>query len=238
MLLYPISLFRESNYLDYYSFTENLIFNFIGSQKRILDIGCRNGLFTERIFSKTNAKEIIGIDIDFQVIQEANKNNKNEKVKYYCGDGENIEFILSFGKFDVIHLRNTFHHFNEPEKFLKNIIKLLEPNGVLIIVDIDRESMIFDFGKFSFGEFITWISLLGKFGLFKTISTISKVGFITKDYRLHHKEDVFRQTKIGWYKKKDIKNNFSNLFNNYLYGRIGGLLGMGGVYYFIFIKED
>ena len=47
------------------------------SNKKVLDIGCSNGSLTYEVFKKTNAKEIIGIDLDKKRIKKA-KEIKNK----------------------------------------------------------------------------------------------------------------------------------------------------------------
>jgi len=234
---FPNSIFRESSYLDYYQFTEDFIFENIGSNKRILDIGCRDGLFTERIYKRTNAKEIIGLDISSKVIQDANLMNSFSTIKYYCDDGENFQFLEKFGRFDIIHIRNTFHHFYKPNRFIENITHLLNKNGKLIIVDVDYESFIFNLGRISLGELQTWLTIYKTIGFNKGAIAIKKAAFYSLIYRRHHSEDVLRQKANGWYKSKEIFLNLKSILPNFLYGRLGGSFGIGGVYYVLYENE-
>lgn len=105
--------------------------------KRILDFGCGSGASTfilSRMFPKT---EIIGVELDEQLLSIADLILKQYNLK-------NIKFILSpsgdklpekIGKFDFIILSAVFEHIlpNERRKILEQLWLTLNQNGILFI---------------------------------------------------------------------------------------------------------
>ena len=46
-------------------------------------------------------------------------------------------------KVDMLFLRNVFHHLHEPEKYFKNIKKLLNEDGIVALIDYKKEKSSF-----------------------------------------------------------------------------------------------
>ena len=53
----------------------NFLISFIEKNKKILDIGCGNGIFLERLSKKIKFKSALGIDYSNEMISEAKKRN-------------------------------------------------------------------------------------------------------------------------------------------------------------------
>lgn len=231
-------IFINESYIEFFKFTEAFIFKQIGEGKRILDIGCRNGLFTERINKFCKAKEIIAIDIFEEGIKSAQEKGKQENVHYLQENGENLASLRKLGPYDVIHLRNTFHHFKNPHIFLKKAIELLNDNGKIILIDIDYESMFWFLRRFSAGLLITLFSVIQTLGLKKALKAMIGSGYLSKEFGSHHKNDISFQKKIGWFRSFEIFKNFSRIYKKMQYGRLGSICKKGGVYYMLFSKEE
>lgn len=95
---------------------------------KILDVACGTGIL-ENYLLKYNPKEILGIDFSENMIKVAERKNNNCKVKYLCDD----IFNLRNGKFDLIIIFNAFPHFNEKEKLLNHLSKLLDFGGKIAV---------------------------------------------------------------------------------------------------------
>lgn len=102
--------------------------------KKIIDVGCGDGVYTHELYKKTSPKKMYGVDSSKEAIKIAKKiyiNYKNLKFFY-----KNI-YTLSkhFEKFDLAIVRGVIHHVEYPEKAIKSIgeiaseILILEPNG-------------------------------------------------------------------------------------------------------------
>lgn len=235
---YPEKIFINKHYLDYYEFTEQFVFSNIGSNKKVLDIGCRNGLFTERIKNNCLTKKIVAVDTSEQAIKFAKLNNSEKDIIYVKEDGENINGLKKYGKFDVIHIRNTFHHFKNPEEFLKNICKLLNKNGKVIIVDIDFESMYLFLAKVAICQLITFFQVISFKGIRSGFEAITRSGFFSNEYIKHRKSDNTLMKKKKWFKSKEIFEKSRKVIEIEKYGRLGDFLKRGGVYFMIFKKNE
>lgn len=99
---------------------------------KVLDIGCSNGCKTEMLFDKyEQISEIVGIDVDENAINEANKKFKdNNRYKFYYKDIYSLEDKTQY---DVIHLSYVLQHLKEPKDVLSKLKNMLTDRGVIII---------------------------------------------------------------------------------------------------------
>jgi 2-polyprenyl-3-methyl-5-hydroxy-6-metoxy-1,4-benzoquinol methylase len=113
-----------------------------------LDIGCSEGFVTHERFSKLNGfSHVIGIDQSKDAIDKANSANY-KNYSFYNIDIETKEGIqllkdklLDLGKsgFDVIFSSAVFHHLTNPTKVLRELRKIMNKNGVIIIRTLDDQ---------------------------------------------------------------------------------------------------
>jgi len=99
--------------------------------KRILDLGCGQGIWSYYMLSK-GAKEVIGIDIS-----EVSINNACKKQEMMRIDAKRMKFILYDGlgipfkdnSFDVVHSDGVIHHAEDDRMFLKESYRVLREGG-------------------------------------------------------------------------------------------------------------
>jgi len=112
--------------------------------KIILDIGCSTGYITSEIMKFTQAKEIIGIDIESDRILKANqlkRKLKEKRLKFFKADSTDLSEFNS-NSFDGVFSNMTFQQI-PPEKLpvaLTEVKRLLKPNGLAIINFNQRKS--------------------------------------------------------------------------------------------------
>ncbi|HSX26367.1 MAG TPA: class I SAM-dependent methyltransferase [Chlamydiales bacterium] len=97
----------------------------IGTGKRVLDLGCRDGMLTQS-FARGN--EVVGVDIDqnaLQIIQ------KRLGIQTHWLD-LNAEWPFQPQSFDVIVACEILEHLFFLEPFLERIAKTLKPGGLFI----------------------------------------------------------------------------------------------------------
>ncbi len=98
--------------------------------KSILEIGCGTGRITFPLAER--AREIVAIDINGSVIEEALRRNRFESVKFLV---ENIETTKLGKKFDVIlSTWLGYMYLNDVPKALRNISDHLTDDGVFLLL--------------------------------------------------------------------------------------------------------
>lgn len=100
----------------------------------VLDLGCGTGLLTQAIEEKT--KRVVGLDLTREMLEEAKlqSKKKSKSILFLLGDAEQLPFLD--GQFDCVMTRLTIHHFPEPLKIIKELVRVLKPNGRMIVSDI------------------------------------------------------------------------------------------------------
>ncbi len=100
----------------------------------VLDLGCSNGHFL--IKNRQYFSQAIGLDLSRKKINIASKTAINQKVSNQIKfKTKNLNHLLFFpkGEFDLVISLSTIEYLLDPHHFLKQIHKVLKPNGHLII---------------------------------------------------------------------------------------------------------
>ncbi|MVO09037.1 bifunctional demethylmenaquinone methyltransferase/2-methoxy-6-polyprenyl-1,4-benzoquinol methylase UbiE [Flavobacterium sp. TP390] len=102
----------------------------------ILDIATGTGDLAI-LMTKTDAKEIIGLDISAGMLeigkQKINEKKLDHKITMVLGDSENIPYPDSY--FDAITVAFGVRNFENLEKGLAEILRVLKPNGIFVILE-------------------------------------------------------------------------------------------------------
>jgi len=102
--------------------------------KTVLDIACGEGYGTN-LLSKI-AKTVAGVDIDNQTIAEAKLKYTSPNIEFAQGDTSNIPFPSS--TFDAVVSFETIEHHDKHDEMIKEINRVLKPDGVFIISTPDK----------------------------------------------------------------------------------------------------
>lgn len=124
--------FEQSRRLNDYYLPEIDFLKEIQS-KTILDIGSGSGGKTT-FYALSNAKKIIGIDTEERFIAQA-------KDFASCKNAKNIDFLVVNAErmpfendsFDMCIMNDVFEHVSRPETVLKEVNRILRPNGRVFI---------------------------------------------------------------------------------------------------------
>lgn len=79
--------------------------------KRILDLGCGTGRFTEALAVRFDA-QVIGVDPSKKMLEQARSKPHDRRIRYEPGRGESIP--LPDNSVDLIFMSMIFHHFDDP----------------------------------------------------------------------------------------------------------------------------
>mgnify|MGYP001589952449 CR=1 FL=1 len=122
---------RRQFHIDRYIFAVDHLNTVIPDEARILDAACGTGYGSD-ILKRIPSAQITGIDIDAEAVCYA-------AGKY--GDGRatfrvsNVVEMTDFGNelFDAVVSFETIEHLEQPLLFLKNVHRVLKPQGIMVI---------------------------------------------------------------------------------------------------------
>ncbi len=104
--------------------------------KRILDIATGTGDLAINL-AETEAEEIIGLDISDGMLEVGRKKiaakHLSDKIKMTLGDSENLPF--DDNSFDAITVAFGVRNFENLEKGLSEILRVLKPHGTFVILE-------------------------------------------------------------------------------------------------------
>ena len=107
------------------------------TEKKILDVGCGAGGITVSLVKDYGAKEVIGVDVEEDVVNSAIRRVVKNRLK------DNIEILL-IGKsnlpfedncFDIVFSKDSFVHIPDKEKIFSQVFKVLKPGGFFVFSD-------------------------------------------------------------------------------------------------------
>ncbi|MGD0581508.1 MAG: class I SAM-dependent methyltransferase [Bacteroidales bacterium] len=108
----------------------------------ILDIGCGTGWALGQAASLINNKgSFYGVDLSAKMIERAKENFKTKENFYFIkANAESIP--LDDNLFDFIICTNSFHHYFNPDKALKEMQRLLKTGGRVYILESNADIWI------------------------------------------------------------------------------------------------
>lgn len=105
----------------------------IDNKTTILDLGCGDGRFLEKLRDLNLNNILYGLDISEKMIAVASS-KKIKRCKLTLGDSNYLPY--NDGSIDLIVCLNSFHHYSTPSLTLKEIKRVLSLDGRVIIGDI------------------------------------------------------------------------------------------------------
>jgi len=105
---------------------------------RVLDVGCGPGTITLDLAARVAPGHVIGIDVAEKVLAQAEALRVERHVvnaEFSRGDVYKLEFPDS--SFDVAHAHQVLQHLTDPVAALRELARVLRPDGVLAVRDGD-----------------------------------------------------------------------------------------------------
>ena len=126
--MYPEDMYDATGRLQKANKSISILKDYLGdlSSLKALDIGCSTGIMTN--YYAPHFKTIMGIDIDGEGVEYANKNKQLDNTQFYLGDGMNTGLDENY--FDVVFCANIYEHVPDVYQMLKEINRILKPEGV------------------------------------------------------------------------------------------------------------
>eukprot|EP01084_Bolivina_argentea_P036962 68325_1 len=189
-------------------------FNKNAANVSILDAGCGIGNYCDFLCDKFDNTKIVGIDINPDMINTANKlySNTNKNITFEIGDMMELPFIDN--TFDVVLISQCLHHLSEPIRLsiqttISEARRVLNDNGLLIIIYTRLSQRKHSYWHFSLFPDTVWQKLIfnDRWACFEVTDTeesnslydiVTKTGF--KSY------DMLIPNESHWY-----NNNLKNI---------------------------
>jgi len=115
--------------------------------KKVLEIGCGNGVGSKYILEFFRPKEFIATDLDEQLVEIARKKNIGAKTKFEVGDATDLGFQNN--EFDAVVGLSVIHHIPNWKDCIDELQRIIKPNGLLILKELSIETFETPFGKLS-----------------------------------------------------------------------------------------
>jgi len=108
---------------------------------RVADMGCGSGKTTSVLHQLVQpGGNAVGVDISEERISFANKNYKKDGIDFFRQDIR--KSMDNLGKFDFIYIRFVLEYYlNESFAIVKNLVNLLNPGGILCLIDLDHNCL-------------------------------------------------------------------------------------------------
>lgn len=100
---------------------------YIDKDKAVLELACGTGQLSFRMAGKTKAW--IATDYSENMIKEAEKRNRESKVRFSVQDATKLTYENE--SFDVVVIANALHIMPEPQKALEEIHRVLKKDGII-----------------------------------------------------------------------------------------------------------
>jgi len=110
----------------------------VAGDEHVLDVACGTGVLLQRILETEPTAQVAGIDISPQMVDKARtKLPPYARTSVQTADAHNIPFPAD--TFDVVVSASTFHYFTAPQGVLKEMARVLSPEGRLVLLDWCRD---------------------------------------------------------------------------------------------------
>lgn len=107
--------------------------------QELLDVGCGTGPLIELLLKEFPDRNYTGIDLTPRMIEVAQE-KKLAHTKFLIGDSEHLPFADN--TFDAIICTNSFHHYPNPQAFMKEAARVLQDGGKLVLRDYTSNKVI------------------------------------------------------------------------------------------------
>lgn len=121
-------MYNDKNYHYYSNIRWDIIDLIPEGDHKVLEVGCGAGNTLIKIKEVRKAKEIYGIEMNKEIVQE----HIRDINKVIVGDVEKIDPQFPDEYFDFIIFGDVLEHLIEPEKILKSYTKYLKNDGRII----------------------------------------------------------------------------------------------------------
>lgn len=110
--------------------------------KHVLDVACGEGYGS--FIVAAGAASVVGVDIAAEAVQHASERYKTENLRYVEASAASLPF--DDASFDLVISFETIEHHDQHEEMLDEILRVLKPDGALLISSPNRQHYSLDEG--------------------------------------------------------------------------------------------
>ena len=109
-----------------------------GRPLRLLDVGCGTAVLLGRLISSTDGR-LYGVGLDLAQAMLRNARDRAERLRlttqlcFTQADSEHLPFASE--SFDLVTCANSFHHYPDQQRAVREMHRVLRPGGRLMIAD-------------------------------------------------------------------------------------------------------
>jgi ubiquinone/menaquinone biosynthesis C-methylase UbiE len=107
---------------------------------RILDIGCGTGVFAERLREVFPTIEVCGMDLVSDMLTKGADRWRQHASHVVPVQGDSERLPFASGSFDVLTCANSFHHYPDQARAVREMYRVLKPGGRLLLIDGYRDA--------------------------------------------------------------------------------------------------
>jgi len=200
------------------------------SDKRVLEVGCGNGIQALYIADSMSPSQLTGIDLNPDNISIALENKAGkEKIDFNVDDAQKLETVAD-NSVDVMICIESAFHYPQKELFLDQIKRVLKPSGKFVITDIINKSPK--------RKYITqgWKN---KMAFYHWTEAVYLQSFATASLKIEYKENITSQVLKGYQgSSKWIKRENCGTFFSFLLFKVFAVIQLGINTYLLKKKED
>jgi ubiquinone/menaquinone biosynthesis C-methylase UbiE len=106
----------------------------LSAASRILDLGCGEGYASRLMVARSDGFcQVVGLDVSDEMVRRARtKSCQFEKIAFLCGSAEHIP--CRDAVFTEVLSVSAFYYFENKERVLKELFRVLAPGGQLLIL--------------------------------------------------------------------------------------------------------
>lgn len=106
------------------------------NQRNILEVACGSGIGLG--YLANNANKVVGGDIDEELLAIPKRTyHERRNIKIARFDAENLPFKEK--RFDIVLLYEAIYYIKHPERFTREVVRVLGPGGKLIVCTVNKD---------------------------------------------------------------------------------------------------
>jgi ubiquinone/menaquinone biosynthesis C-methylase UbiE len=110
--------------------------------KTVLEVGC--GIGTDTINFARNGAHVTAVDLSEKSIELAHQRadifGVSDRIRFYCGNCEDLQNTLPSGTYDLVYSFGVIHHTPYPERAVEQIAKFMGPASELRVMVYSKVS--------------------------------------------------------------------------------------------------